>query len=111
MGRAMLSRGSLLLGARALAGRRAMSTAPMVQTEALATMYPAPTVGTPCPVYKSDAEARIALVPPIEVAGAIAKCDGGGGPLGHPLEFIQLNTKRGEPVVCKYCGLRFVQAG
>merc|ERR1712086_154383 len=95
-----------VLRAIAPASRRLMSTA-VVQTEALATNYPAPAVGSVCPVFKSDAEARIALVPPIEVAGMTAKCDGGGGPLGHPLEFIQLNTKRPIPATCKYCGLRF----
>merc|ERR1712167_406681 len=79
----------------------------VVTTEARATTYPAPVVGTTCPVYKSDAEARIAMVAPIGVHGSTARCDGGGGPLGHPVEYIQLNTKTGEPVECKYCGLRF----
>ena len=33
--------------------------------------------------------------------------DSGGGALGHPIEYIQLNTVD-EPVsICKYCGLRF----
>merc|ERR1712159_822325 len=75
------------------------------------TSYPVPAVGSVCPVFKSDAEARIAMVPPIKVSGAVARCDGGGGPLGHPVEYIQLNTKRGEPQTCKYCGLRFVYDG
>ena len=35
-------------------------------------------------------------------------CDGGGGALGHPLEYIQLNTTLKEPQICKYCGLRFI---
>jgi uncharacterized Zn-finger protein len=34
------------------------------------------------------------------------RCDGGNGPLGHPLEFMTLE-KDGE-VVCKYCGRRYV---
>ena len=34
----------------------------------------------------------------------------GGGAMGHPVEYIQLNKiKLSEPEVCKYCGLRFVQ--
>merc|ERR1712072_570006 len=71
--------------------------------------YPTPQVGTPCNVFRSDAEARIAQVPIIMVDGDMAYCDGGGGPRGHPVENIQLNLKRpGEPSVCKYCGLRFM---
>ncbi len=34
------------------------------------------------------------------------RCDGGGGPLGHPMEFMTLEGD-GE-VVCKYCGRRYV---
>ena len=34
------------------------------------------------------------------------RCDGGNGPLGHPLEYLTLE-KDGE-VVCGYCGRRFV---
>lgn len=33
----------------------------------------------------------IAEVPPIEVHGSVARCDGGGGALGHPAVFINLN--------------------
>jgi|DewCreStandDraft_4_1066084.scaffolds.fasta_scaffold00417_75 uncharacterized Zn-finger protein len=35
------------------------------------------------------------------------RCDG-GGPLGHPREFMTL--EHAEEVVCKYCGRRFVRA-
>ena len=29
---------------------------------------------------------------------------------GHPIEWIQLNTRRPEiPTICKYCGLRYVK--
>ena len=49
-------------------------------------------------------------IPVIEVAGVTAICDGGGGALGHPLEFIQLNlAKPDKPAICKYCGLRYVK--
>jgi len=37
-----------------------------------------------------------------------ATCDGGGGPLGHPKIFINLD-KPG-PKACGYCGIRFEQA-
>merc|ERR1712072_1038333 len=72
------------------------------------SVYKLPDVGSVCPVFKSDAEARIALIAPIKCKTSTARCDGGGGPLGHPVEYIQLNTKRAEPQTCKYCGLRFV---
>jgi NADH dehydrogenase (ubiquinone) Fe-S protein 6 len=47
-------------------------------------------------------------VPPIEVEGRKAHCDGGKGALGHPRVFINLD-KIGVPKACGYCGLRFVQ--
>ncbi|XP_042057677.1 NADH dehydrogenase [ubiquinone] iron-sulfur protein 6, mitochondrial-like [Salvia splendens] len=47
-------------------------------------------------------------VPPIKVEDRIAVCEGDSNPaLGHPVEFICLD--KDEPVVCKYCGLRYVQ--
>jgi len=33
-------------------------------------------------------------------------CDGRGGPLGHPVEYMTLEDK-GE-VICKYCGRRYL---
>nr|CCA27988.1 conserved hypothetical protein [Albugo laibachii Nc14] len=58
--------------------------------------------------HRSDAEIRIAQVPVVEVEGNLAVCDGGGGALGHPLEYIQLDTvERYEPQTCKYCGIRY----
>lgn len=53
---------------------------------------------------------QIAKIPVIEVKGLYAICDGGGGALGHPIEYIQLNTVSKLPQVCKYCGLRFIKA-
>ena len=35
-------------------------------------------------------------------------CDGGGGPLGHPLVYLKIGDE-GE-VVCPYCSRRFVLA-
>ena len=50
-------------------------------------------------------------VPVIEVPSNTAMCDGGGGAMGHPLEYIELNRRAGaEPAACKYCGLRYVRA-
>jgi NADH dehydrogenase (ubiquinone) Fe-S protein 6 len=61
---------------------------------------------------KRPAMELIAEVPPIEVEGRIAACDGGGGPLGHPRVFINLEYSSPEsPAVCDYCGLRFYQKG
>ena len=59
------------------------------------------------PLHRSNAEKLIAKVPVIKVDGHVAVCDGGGGALGHPIEFIQLDNVKDEPAVCKYCGLRY----
>jgi uncharacterized Zn-finger protein len=37
------------------------------------------------------------------------RCDGGNGPLGHPLEYMSL--ERDGEVMCKYCGRRYVHVG
>ena len=34
------------------------------------------------------------------------QCDGGGGPLGHPIEYMTL--VKGGQTVCKYCDRRYV---
>lgn len=34
-------------------------------------------------------------------------CDGGGGPLGHPLVYLTL--ERGGHIDCPYCGRRYRQ--
>lgn len=44
----------------------------------------------------------------IEVEKDMAICDGGGGALGHPVEYISL-ARPGSVGVCKYCALRFQQ--
>lgn len=55
-------------------------------------------------------EEMVAEEPVIEVQGMTAVCTG-GGPLGHPIEYIQLNTvKKNDVATCKYCGLRFTHA-
>ena len=46
----------------------------------------------------------------IEVEGDMAVCDGGGGALGHPLEYLKLGSQAdgGDGIVpCIYCGLRY----
>lgn len=57
--------------------------------------------------HRSNAEKLVNEIPVIEVDGYTAVCDGGGGALGHPIEYIQLDTISNEPAVCKYCGLRY----
>ena len=56
--------------------------------------------------HRSNALELIEEVPIIYVEGERAICDGGGGPLGHPLEYISLQ-RPGVVERCKYCGLRF----
>ncbi|KAF8967399.1 hypothetical protein BGZ46_000180 [Entomortierella lignicola] len=41
------------------------------------------------------------------VEGRRARCDGGGGSLGHPAVYINLD--RAGPHACGYCGIRFEQ--
>jgi len=59
--------------------------------------------------HRSNALELIEKVPPIEVEGDMAICDGGGGALGHPLEYIKVGYRGGKPVSCVYCGLKYVQ--
>ena len=57
--------------------------------------------------HRSNAEKLINEIPVIEVPATVAVCDGGSGALGHPVEYIQLDTVSNETQICKYCGLRF----
>ncbi|GAA5885504.1 hypothetical protein JCM16303_002231 [Sporobolomyces ruberrimus] len=41
------------------------------------------------------------------IEARVAACDGGGGPLGHPRVFINLDKKG--PHMCTYCGIRYEQ--
>ncbi|KAJ7293570.1 ubiquinone oxidoreductase 20 kd subunit [Mycena rebaudengoi] len=54
-----------------------------------------------------SAMALINDVPVNMVDGRRAVCDGGGGPLGHPKIYINLDLPGPRP--CGYCGLRFQQ--
>ncbi|XP_074603628.1 NADH dehydrogenase (ubiquinone) 13 kDa A subunit [Brevipalpus obovatus] len=47
----------------------------------------------------------ISEVAPIACKNRIATCEGGGGPLGHPRVFINLDKPGNHS--CGYCGLRF----
>jgi uncharacterized Zn-finger protein len=42
----------------------------------------------------------------IEVETAVVGCDGGGGALGHPL--VYLNMEKSGAVDCPYCGRKYV---
>ncbi|KAH7345273.1 ubiquinone oxidoreductase 20 kd subunit [Rhizoctonia solani] len=55
-----------------------------------------------------SAQALIEQEPIRIVHGRRAVCDGGGGPLGHPKIFINLDKPGPRP--CGYCGIRFEQA-
>lgn len=55
-----------------------------------------------------SAMAMIANEPVRLVHARKAVCDGGGGPLGHPKIYINLDQPGPKP--CGYCGLRFEKA-
>ncbi|KAI8899881.1 zinc-finger domain-containing protein [Globomyces pollinis-pini] len=54
-----------------------------------------------------SAQELIAQVPVTMVEGRKISCDGGGGALGHPKVYINLDNSG--PMSCGYCGLRFQQ--
>lgn len=68
--------------------------------------------------HRTNAEELIAKVPSVEVEDDVALCyvyycltkgvaEYGWG---HPVEYIKLNTRDiTKPIICKYCGLRFVK--
>ncbi|CAM9326717.1 unnamed protein product [Heterosigma akashiwo] len=90
-------------------GRFALSKGSLFRASTQITARSFATVPYAYGLHRSNAEELIAKVAPIEVDGHIAVCDGGGGALGHPLEYIQLDTKDlTAPQTCKYCGLRYV---
>ncbi|XP_009994828.1 PREDICTED: NADH dehydrogenase [ubiquinone] iron-sulfur protein 6, mitochondrial [Chaetura pelagica] len=65
-------------------------------------------VGRQKEVNKNFAIDLIAEQPVSQVESRVISCDGGGGALGHPKVYINLdkNTKTG---TCGYCGLQFKQ--
>ncbi|XP_074645201.1 NADH dehydrogenase [ubiquinone] iron-sulfur protein 6, mitochondrial-like [Tubulanus polymorphus] len=60
-------------------------------------------------VNKNFAIDLIAEVPPKACTERVVHCDGGGGPLGHPKVFINLDQPGNH--TCGYCGLRFYLDG
>lgn len=44
----------------------------------------------------------------IEIEQTTARCDGGGGALGHPTVYLNMGETR--KIDCPYCGRRFVLA-
>ncbi|CAN8075885.1 unnamed protein product [Agarophyton chilense] len=61
--------------------------------------------------WGSDAMEKIQSTDIIEVDADVAVCNGGGGALGHPIEYIKLyvSDEHAGPQVCKYCGLKFAR--
>ena len=59
--------------------------------------------------HRSNALELVEQQDVIEVDGEIAVCDGGGGALGHPLEYINLRTYEGNKTYkeCIYCALKY----
>lgn len=43
----------------------------------------------------------------VEVQTSTVNCDGGGGALGHPRIYLQIDPDAGE-IDCPYCGRRYV---
>ncbi|KAG5452941.1 putative NADH dehydrogenase [ubiquinone] iron-sulfur protein 6, mitochondrial [Clonorchis sinensis] len=60
-------------------------------------------------VNRQFAEKLIAEVPPIPCTEHIVSCDGGGGALGHPKVYINLDQPGSH--TCGYCGLRYYLKG
>ncbi|EFA86260.1 putative NADH dehydrogenase [Heterostelium album PN500] len=56
---------------------------------------------------RQTAEHLIHQVKPVEISADKIGCDGGNGPLGHPMVYINLDNA--EPQACGYCGIRFVK--
>ncbi|XP_046874733.1 NADH dehydrogenase [ubiquinone] iron-sulfur protein 6, mitochondrial [Hypomesus transpacificus] len=66
-------------------------------------------VGRQKEVNRNFAISLVAEEPVSEVGARVVSCDGGGGALGHPKVYINLDkdTKVG---TCGYCGLQFKQS-
>ena len=42
----------------------------------------------------------------VEVTSHLVACNGGGGPLGHPLTYYEVTSEK--PARCNYCDKQFV---
>ena len=54
---------------------------------------------------------KLTQVEIIEVEEGVIGCDGGGQPLGHPMVYLKVVSKKElplEPVTCPYCSRQFV---
>eukprot|EP00542_Grammatophora_oceanica_P016460 CAMPEP_0194048002 /NCGR_PEP_ID=MMETSP0009_2-20130614/26509_1 /TAXON_ID=210454 /ORGANISM="Grammatophora oceanica, Strain CCMP 410" /LENGTH=160 /DNA_ID=CAMNT_0038693779 /DNA_START=11 /DNA_END=493 /DNA_ORIENTATION=+ len=60
--------------------------------------------------HRSNALELVQKQPIIFVEGERVVCDGGGGALGHPLEYISLE-RPGYIQTCTYCGLKYARKG
>lgn len=89
---------------------RASSTAPRAPLHQPLGVPPADTdLAASRTKYSSDAMDLVQAAAVTIVPGAVATCDGGGGALGHPLEYIQIDRPHAQfPAVCKYCGAKFI---
>ena len=71
-------------------------------------IVPDPTHTKSQKTHLSNAEVLIHRIPVIKVHTNVVRCIGSAElGAGHPLEYIQVNTKYGGPSSCKYCGLRY----
>ncbi|XP_066588497.1 NADH dehydrogenase [ubiquinone] iron-sulfur protein 6, mitochondrial [Prorops nasuta] len=60
--------------------------------------------------FKKEVNVNFAIklideIPPSPSKDRVVSCDGGGGPLGHPKVYINLDKPGNH--ICGYCGLRF----
>lgn len=63
--------------------------------------------GRPKQINTKFAVDLIDSVPPGPRKERVVSCDGGGGPIGHPRVYINLDKPGNH--ACGYCGLRFVK--
>ncbi|XP_076170087.1 NADH dehydrogenase (ubiquinone) 13 kDa A subunit [Ptiloglossa arizonensis] len=66
-------------------------------------------VNRPKEVNENWAIKLIDEVPPVSKKERVVSCNGGGGPLGHPKVYINLDKPGNH--TCGYCGLRFYKEG
>jgi len=85
-----------------------------VQYETIGLIHPIIAVQYKLGKHRSNALSLLQQQDIIMVDGDMAVCDGGGGALGHPLEYIKLGVRQdigegseAEGIRCLYCGLRY----
>ena len=62
-----------------------------------------------CGKFIGHTGGKVMTIPiqPTETKSTVVKCDGGNGPLGHPVIYLHLG-KEGD-VICPYCSKYFVK--